>query len=71
MQAVTNVRCIMCDMFFCVQVMLNQGFIQHDFNPEDIPFSRLPSMSEAVLQTMLPDKEGNVFPANLHEGLTI
>jgi hypothetical protein len=45
------------------------SFIQHDFNPEDIPFSKLPTMSEAVLRTMLPDKEGKVFSANLHEGL--
>jgi hypothetical protein len=49
--------------------MLNQAFIQYDFNPEDIPFSTLPTMSEAVLRTMLPDKEGKVFSANLHEGL--
>jgi hypothetical protein len=28
-------------------------------------------MSEAVLRTMLPDKEGKVFPANLHEGLFV
>ena len=51
--------------------MLNQAFIQDDFNPEDIPFSTLPAMSESVLRTMLPDKEGKVFSANLHEGLFI
>jgi hypothetical protein len=49
--------------------MLNRAFIQDDFNPEDIPFSTLPTMSEAVLRTMLPDKKGKVSSANLHEGL--
>jgi hypothetical protein len=52
-----------------VQVMLNQAFIQYDFNPEDIPFIILPTMSEAVLRTVLPEKEGKVFSSNLHEGL--
>ncbi len=49
----------------------NQAFIQDDFNPEDIPFRTLPTMSEAVLKTMLPDKEGKVHSANLHEGILL
>jgi hypothetical protein len=49
--------------------MLNQAFIQDNFNPEDIPFRTLPTMSDTVLKTMLPDKEGKVFSANLHEGI--
>jgi hypothetical protein len=48
--------------------MLNQAFIQDDFYPEDIPFRTLPTMSETVLQTMLPGMEGKSFTANLHEG---
>ena len=51
--------------------MLNQAFIQDDFNPEDIPFRTLPNMSEAVLRTMLSDKEGKVYSANLHEGIFV
>ncbi len=70
MQAATNVRCIMCDMFVFSNV-LTQAFIQNDFNPEDIPFRTLPTMSDTVLQTMLPDKEGKVFSANLHEGISV
>ena len=49
--------------------MLNQAFIQDNFNLEDIPFRTLPTMSDTVLKTMLPDKEGKVFSANLHEGI--
>ncbi len=50
--------------------MLNQPFIQDDFNPEDIvPFRALPMMSQAVFQTMLPDKEGKFYAANLREGI--
>jgi hypothetical protein len=45
--------------------MLNHAFIQDDSDPEDIPFKTLPTMTEAVLQTMLPEKEGNVHFANL------
>ncbi len=51
--------------------MLNQAFIQDDFNTEDIPFRTLPTMSEAVLRTMLPDKERKVYSANLHEGIFV
>jgi hypothetical protein len=49
----------------------NQAIIQDDFNPEDIPFRTLPTMSEAVLKTMLPDKEGKVHSANLHKGILL
>ena len=58
--------CVIC---LCVRVMLNSAFIQDNFNPEDIPFRSLPTMSDTVLKTMLPDKEGKVFSANLHEGI--
>jgi hypothetical protein len=51
--------------------MLNHAFFQEDFNLEDIPFRTLPTMSEAVLRTMLPEKEGKVFSANLHEGMSV
>jgi hypothetical protein len=51
--------------------MLNQAFIQDGLNPEDIPFRTLPTISDTVLQTMLPDKEGKVFSANLHEGIFV
>jgi hypothetical protein len=51
--------------------MLNQAFIQDDFNPEDIPFRTLPTMSDTVFQIMLSDKEGKLFPANLHEGIFV
>ncbi len=49
--------------------MLNHAFVQDNFNPEDIPFRTLPTMSDTVLKTILPDKEGKVFSANLHEGI--
>ncbi len=51
--------------------MLIQAFIQDDFNPEDISFRTLPAVSEAVLRTMLPDKEGKVYSANLHEDIFV
>ena len=70
MHVVTNVRCIKCDLFVFSSV-LTQAFIQNDFNPEDIPFQTLPTMSDTVLRTMLPDKEGKVFSANLHEGISV
>ena len=70
MHVVTNVRSIKCDLFVFSSV-LTQAFIQNDFNPEDIPFQTLPTMSDTVLRTMLPDKEGKVFSANLHEGIFI
>ena len=54
-----------------LNLQLKQAFIQDDFNPEDIPFTTLPTMSDTVLRNMLPDKEGKVFSANLHEGLFV
>jgi hypothetical protein len=50
--------------------MLNHAFIQDDFSP-DIPFRTLPTISEAVLQTMLPEKEGKIYFANLYEGMFV
>jgi hypothetical protein len=50
-------------------VILDQAFIPDDFNPEDTPFMTSPTMSEAVLGTMLPDMEGKVYSANLHESI--
>jgi hypothetical protein len=43
----------------------NTQFIQNDFNPADIAFSTLSTMSKAVLETMLPAKEGMVHSAAL------
>ncbi len=51
--------------------MLDHAFIQDYLNPEDIPFSTLPTMSEAVLQSMLPENQGKVYSANLHEGIFV
>ncbi len=51
--------------------MRNQVFIHDDFNPTDIAFSTLLTMSKSVLETMLPAKEGTVQSTDHHEGIAI
>jgi hypothetical protein len=45
---------------------LIQAVGNDSFNPLDIPFNSLPTMSKAVL-AMLPDIQGEVFTVELHE----
>ncbi len=42
-----------------------------DFNPRDINFNTMCTMSKRIVEAMLPGLEGKVYKASLHEGMNI
>ncbi len=47
------------------------SLIWDDFNPRDINFNTMCTMSKRIVEAMLPGLEGKVLKASLHNGMNI
>ena len=62
----------LCNVFHLLYLyvyLFNLFYLQHNFNPSEVPFRTMRTMGDQIMKEMLPEE--HIHKVDLHEGMEL